>query len=108
MFKKYKTLAVFTYPDANTRRSLVELKSLCEPELLCVHYARPEAELRHATLVKQPHSQHFKLAVITVEPAVQRFSRESEAFGSSGYFVVLLTHFTDCEALHSLWMLQPK
>ena len=24
------------------------------------------------------------------------------------YFVILLTHFTDCEALHSLWMLQPK
>ena len=25
-----------------------------------------------------------------------------------GYFVVLLTHFTDCEVLHNLWMLQPK
>ena len=32
-FKKYKTRAVFTSPDANTRGSLGELESLCEHKL---------------------------------------------------------------------------
>ena len=32
VLKKYKTRAVFTSPDANTRESLGELESLCEPE----------------------------------------------------------------------------
>ena len=31
-----------------------------------------------------------------------------QVFKRFGYFVILLTHFTDNEALHSLWMLQPK
>ena len=75
--------------------------------------------MRHYRLVKESSKQ---IAVITVEPAVQRFLRESEHLGHRfemkvlkyqvflrlGYFVLLLTHFTGDEALHSLWMLQPK
>ena len=57
------------------------------------------------------------IAVIAVEPAVQWFSCGHrfegkvyiyQVFKRFGYFVVLLTHFTDAEALYSLWMLQPK
>ena len=60
-FKKYKTLAVFSQPDANTRGSLGELESLCEPEpqtrvyTKTIEFSQTPSRLDERTCIGQFH-----------------------------------------------------
>ena len=70
---------VFGGQNRNTFPAVLVLNQHAADEEQCMRSFDPHRKEMNRKLMSVLNS----IAVITVEPAVQRFSRESEAFGSS-------------------------